>query len=292
MSTKKLQILGSLGEKIYKQNEEPVDAPDGALWVDMDAESTMSGGSSDGLQLNFCVVGSVTEPESPTENMIWINTDVEITDVVFNALQPVSPIDGMIWIMTGSFSYVPFNAVKINNIYLEPQYPLDAKQYIDGSWIDVEAVSYQSGIWERWVNGAYLYKFGDEFTDVTRGFDLVQGDGSYMLNSNTKKKDTYLHLQASANTSGCFVTKSKIDISEYTKLCIHVSSTTGQIEFGVNDSKSYPLTSPEASKSISDSGNAEVALPTSGEYYIYVGVYVKTGNKTVTAQIDEIWLEK
>ena len=39
MSTKKLQILGELGEKIYKQNDEPIDAPDGTLWIDMDAES-------------------------------------------------------------------------------------------------------------------------------------------------------------------------------------------------------------------------------------------------------------
>ena len=38
MGTKKLQILGQLGEKIYKQDEEPVDAPEGTLWVDTDAE--------------------------------------------------------------------------------------------------------------------------------------------------------------------------------------------------------------------------------------------------------------
>lgn len=42
MSTKKIQILGSLGtggEKIYKQNEEPENAAVGTLWVDMDAEA-------------------------------------------------------------------------------------------------------------------------------------------------------------------------------------------------------------------------------------------------------------
>lgn len=45
MGTKKLQILGQLGEKIYKQDEEPVDAPDGTLWVDTDAEASAGGGS-------------------------------------------------------------------------------------------------------------------------------------------------------------------------------------------------------------------------------------------------------
>lgn len=45
MSTKKLQILGSLGTKIYTQNEEPTDAPDGALWLDLDEESQSSSGA-------------------------------------------------------------------------------------------------------------------------------------------------------------------------------------------------------------------------------------------------------
>ena len=41
MSTKKLQILGSLGDKIYKQNEEPIGAEEGALWVNLDGESVL-----------------------------------------------------------------------------------------------------------------------------------------------------------------------------------------------------------------------------------------------------------
>lgn len=52
MSTKKLQILGEFGEKIYKQNDEPIDAPDGSLWVDLDAESGSGGNNSEG---NFMI---------------------------------------------------------------------------------------------------------------------------------------------------------------------------------------------------------------------------------------------
>lgn len=42
MATKKLQILGKFptgSSNIYVQAEEPVDAPDGALWVDLDEAS-------------------------------------------------------------------------------------------------------------------------------------------------------------------------------------------------------------------------------------------------------------
>ena len=36
--TKKIQILGSLGNKVYVQNEEPIDAADGSVWIDLDEE--------------------------------------------------------------------------------------------------------------------------------------------------------------------------------------------------------------------------------------------------------------
>lgn len=37
MATKKLQILGTLGNNIYVQNEEPENAPENAIWLDLDA---------------------------------------------------------------------------------------------------------------------------------------------------------------------------------------------------------------------------------------------------------------
>lgn len=40
MSTKQLQILGSLGNNFYAQNDEPTDAVDGSLWVDLDVDET------------------------------------------------------------------------------------------------------------------------------------------------------------------------------------------------------------------------------------------------------------
>lgn len=42
MATKKLQIVGSLGgagkDEVYVQAEEPLDAPNGSIWIDIDAE--------------------------------------------------------------------------------------------------------------------------------------------------------------------------------------------------------------------------------------------------------------
>lgn len=292
MATKTLQIVGQLGDKIYKQNEAPIDAPDGTLWVDMDAESA-GGSSGGGIQPNFCVVGGTVEPENPSENMIWVKTGVEISDVVFNANEPIFQVEGMVWVITGDMSYVSFNALKINNLYIDPQYPLDAKQYTNGSWIDVEAVSYQGGRWLRWVNGLYIYKFGNEYADITGGFNIVKATVGHNLNSNTKKYDTNLTIHANSNTSGCFVTKWKIDLTEYKRLCANIVSTTGKLAIGVSSSSSSPFDSFNGSKYVSDSGVVTLDISSiEDEHFICVGAWANTGDTTVTAKIDEIWLEK
>ena len=41
MKTKKLQILGNLGNKIYTQNEEPIGAADGSLWIDLSTDPVL-----------------------------------------------------------------------------------------------------------------------------------------------------------------------------------------------------------------------------------------------------------
>lgn len=42
MATKFLQIIGNLGNEIYTQNDEPTDAKDGALWVDLDEDPILT----------------------------------------------------------------------------------------------------------------------------------------------------------------------------------------------------------------------------------------------------------
>lgn len=105
--------------------------------------NTVSGGAS----LNFKVVGGTIAPTNPTENMIWVNTDTDITDWIFSAAEPLSPKAGAIWFRTGVSSNVAFNVLKRGTVML---YPRMCKQYIAGSWILKNAVTYQSGEWKRW----------------------------------------------------------------------------------------------------------------------------------------------
>lgn len=108
--------------------------------------------------LGFEVVGGTTAPNSPKENTIWVNTDVEITSWAFSATEPENPSEGMVWISTGTSSRVTFNALKKNNITVYPMLP---KQYVSGAWEDKEAKSYQNGAWAEWVQPLYIFKAGE-----------------------------------------------------------------------------------------------------------------------------------
>lgn len=107
----------------------------------------VSGGG--GTALNFRVVGGTTAPTNPAENCIWVNTDTPITSWIFSATEPSPAEAGKVWISTGTSSTVEFNALKKNGIQV---YPISAKQYVGGVWVDREAQVYQSGEWKDWID--------------------------------------------------------------------------------------------------------------------------------------------
>ena len=59
-------------EDIYIQNEEPTNATEGTLWVDLDAESTVNGNSGQ------TVICQDNEPVDAEEGSLWLDTDEEI----------------------------------------------------------------------------------------------------------------------------------------------------------------------------------------------------------------------
>ena len=103
---------------------------------------TNTGGGGGG-GLNFQVVGGTTAPSNPKENTIWINTTEKITSWIFSATEPQNPIPGMVWIRTGVSSPAEFNALKKNGIQV---YPISAKQYVSGAWVNVTVKIYQDAV--------------------------------------------------------------------------------------------------------------------------------------------------
>ena len=151
---------------------------------------TNTGGGGGGL--NFQVVCN-PQPNNPKANTILINTDT-ITGWVFSATEPTG-IPGLVWITTGTSSTAVFNALKKNNITV---YPISAKQYISGAWVDKTAKIWQNGEWVDWWNGE-LYDAGNTFEACTGGWASFGGSSDTAAGVITFNSDHML-LQAKATS--------------------------------------------------------------------------------------------
>lgn len=167
-----------------------------------------SGGA--GASLAFKIAGGTTQPVSPSENTIWVNTDEIITGWAFSATEPADPVEGMVWFGVDTSSSVEFNALKKNGIQI---YLIGAKQYVSGAWANVEAHVYQGSSWVQFSmewNGI-LYDAGDEYTSITGGWDKYQTTGTLT------KEATYLSFNG-GSSSGVVGTQNAIDITNASSL--------------------------------------------------------------------------
>lgn len=178
----------------------------------------VSGGG--GTALNFRVVGGTTAPTNPAENCIWVNTDTPITSWIFSATQPSPAEPGMVWISTGTSSIVEFNSLKKNGIQV---YPVSAKQYISGAWVDKTAKSYQGGEWVDWWRGE-LYKNGNTYDGITGGWEqTIATNGTVTFNRYSIK----VSIDRNANGATFVGPKNAIDLTNYNTLSINVTDFYG-----------------------------------------------------------------
>ena len=165
--------------------------------------------------LGFEVVGGTSAPSNPKENTIWVNTSTSITSWVFSATQPTRAT-GRVWISVGASSSVAFNALKKNNITV---YPLSAKQYVSGKWVDKTAKIYQNGAWVDWWDGQ-LYENGNQFTNVTGGWDIHD----YVTNSRplmaAEHKSDQMFFRAQNNYDVLMGINNPVDLSNVNQIRI------------------------------------------------------------------------
>lgn len=184
------------------------------------------GGGSGGL--NFKIVGGTSTPSSPKENTIWVKTE-QIGSWYFSATQPDGMQEWNVWFQTGTESGVEFNALRKNAVHV---YPLRAKQYISGSWVDVPTTIYQNGEWAEFVTYIYLFNQGDQCNDITGGW-VMANIGSNTIPPRVEGNKLVIESNGHANFSIC----NNFDESNWAKfkgkgykyLCVNVSdySTTG-----------------------------------------------------------------
>lgn len=257
----------------------------------------MTGGGGGGL--NFSVVGGTEQPVDPKENTLWVNTQTEISGWVFSATEPKSPVEGMVWIATGASSTVEFNALKKNGIQI---YPISAKQYISGAWVDVTVKSYQGSEWVDWFSGTYIYKNGDQCTDITGGFTTIPSSGGYWDGAPQVSYNAD-HIACSGRSNASYPsftsTVNMIDLTNIKTVVINVASFTGgvythgRIAATKTNANHGSLGGAAASKKFEITNTGEIELDVSslsGAYYIAFGASFEAGDSG-TLKVTEAWIE-
>ena len=212
---------------------------------------TNTGGGGGVGGLNFQVIGGTTAPSNPKENTIWVDTDVEITGWDFSAAEPANPAEGMVWFSVGTASTVAFNALKKNSVMV---YPLSAKQYVSGAWVDKTAKSYQNGVWVEWLNELVLV----DTDGVRAGYNKSGSTNTTVtVNSNNIVVE---YAGGSGSTAKC--SWADIDVTEYSVMKFTITGSGSTIKFYVGSAASTTVkTSGTYELDISQvSGNQEIGF--------------------------------
>ena len=177
-----------------------------------------------GADLNFEVVGGTTQPENPKENTIWVNTDQEITGWSFSGIALSEPNEGVVWFEIGDYNSVGVNILTENEAFV---YPLNAKQYVDGSWTVVPAKTYSNSQWLEWFT--YLINGNNLCTAITGGWTArglkVTQYGAPATAPTITKNENGIQVYLASNGDGIYMTANKINLSGYTKLVFEVESS-------------------------------------------------------------------
>ena len=255
-----------------------------------------AGGAS---ALNFNVVGGTSQPVNPKENTIWVNTQTEISGWVFSAEEPGEPAEGMVWISTGLSSTVEFNALKKNGIQV---YPISAKQYISGAWVDKTAKIYQGGAWKELIT--YLYNKGNECTDLTGGWVSVASLGFAGSGIGTKaptitQNTGYTIVKQTEDKSGYYRTTNRINLDSAKNIVLvgYLKETTSHpvwTQMSCHANVPTYWGQNQAAYITASIGNGVLGTyrldvsGLTGDYYICLGCH----GSSASIRIDQIYLEE
>ena len=194
-----------------------------------------NGGSN---PMSFKVVAYATEEEmtaaKPNDNTIGVITDKKITGYYFSATQPESASEGEVYFNVGTTSPIAFNALKKNTLMV---YPVTAKQYVSGAWVDVKCKTYKGDKWADFWNGE-LYKTGNEYTGMTGGWvstgmGIASGSAAVCTSPTITLGEASLTMHNASGGGAVYYTAKKIDLRPYTKLVFEgsVSGASGSTSF-------------------------------------------------------------
>nr|DAM55816.1 MAG TPA: Receptor Binding Protein sandwich domain, phage receptor.75A [Caudoviricetes sp.] len=226
--------------------------------------------SAAGTGGNFSVVGGLTQPTSPKENMIWVKANVKkAPKYVFAVAAPDSPSEGLIWFLASSSGAIT-----------------QASAYTDGAWVTTDAYMYLAGNWVQ-ITAAWngeLFDNGNQYEDVTGGWSV---DNSYYGGGSI---GTAIVGGSGGNNSdqGSKIYTTKAILSgNYTKFKFVVTKASGSNKFSLKSGSISGATMAYHTFNGS-TGTFAIAIPSGLPSFF---PYLQTGSKG-TCTITKVWLER
>lgn len=234
--------------------------------------------------LNFKVYTVASKPTAPgAENDIAIISSVPMTNWMMSPERPsgMPRNDGDVWIQYSTQGNTK-NILKQNALMIST---ISAWQHVDGAWVDREAVSYQGGKWVDWFR--YLYKAGNEYTDITGGWYK-----SYNHSSTTfTKYDNYMSITGVNNVATGVVSHKTAIRPLSKKLCAEVEV----INNSVNDTMSFCTVADGNGRldmtMIPTIGGKQVIYMDMTSWLEHTGYIVFSANGNATVKIHNVWFE-
>lgn len=167
---------------------------------------------------NFNVVGGLTQPTSPKENMIWVKADVKKSPkYVFAVAAPDSPSDGLIWFLATNAGIITQTSV-----------------YTDGTWDAADTYMYLGNEWVQIAaTSAYLLNGSDQCAGITGGWNGIRYYWSSGLPGGVPSvtwADDGVSVKASSTAAGSLlVTKDAIDLTRFSNLAIECTSASSEV---------------------------------------------------------------
>ena len=165
-------------------------------------------------------------------------------------------------------------------------YPISAKQYIGGAWVDVAAKSYQGGAWVDWIR--YLYHAGNEYTDITGGWEKKNKLSTSTATGSMTKNADHVYLKNVQSATVGMVTVNQIDLTPYTQMhCL--CSCSAEMTFCAAPSFPTASSSYLANGKFNKPNNEVVSVDISGVNTVAkIGVFE---NNTSGTYVYKVWLE-
>lgn len=206
--------------------------------------------------LELTVVGGTTQPSSPKNNTLWVNTDVAIGAVSLGPAAPDSPVLGDVWVNTGvrygtgsTVAVGPKTLAVCENPFLEINV-MNFMQYDGLAWAWCDGGVYANGAWSGMALYIYYYGTLNELYPFSCG--RCKTDGTTLSNADINYSETYFTPQSTYSTSitrGVVITNPGhvVDVSQFSKVgvraFINLTDTSSTLRIGFTTDTTSEITS-------------------------------------------------